>query len=149
MKNRIAYLFIVVLLLSTCISHAAFVVKPVYNTVITNAEASNKPLTVKKTNPLIRMGSRMVPSVKQILHVGGDRGYHEDNESDAILAFIFGLVGIVVWPLGIVALILGIRGSSRNNPLSSLGIIGLILGALEIAAMLAIVIFFIVLLAMI
>ena len=149
MKNRIAYVFIVVLLLSTSISQAAFVVKPVCNTVTANAEASNQPLTVKRTNPIIRMGSSVVPSVKQIFHTRGDRGYREDNESDAVLAFIFGLVGIVVWPLGIVALILGIRGSSRNNPLSSLGIIGLILGALEIAAMLAIVIFFIVLLAMI
>ncbi|PQJ12823.1 hypothetical protein CJD36_003510 [Flavipsychrobacter stenotrophus] len=134
-----------ILLLSCSISHAAFVVQPIQRT----AEASSTTIAAKRTNPLIRMGSSAVPVVKQFFHTHGDRHYHENNETDAILALIFGIVGIFIWPLGIAALILGIRGSYRGNTYSSLGVIGLILGALEIAAMLAVVIFFIVLLAMI
>jgi hypothetical protein len=134
-------------LIALCTINSGFAAFPVKTSVPAATTEAVQPTAVaeqNKTTVLSQEHSTFLSRVKNRINSifgDGDRGRREPYEGDR--AMFWGLWGVLLWPLGILAIVHGIRGlGSRNGRQQDMATLGLILGIGEVLLCVLAVFFF-------
>jgi hypothetical protein len=120
-------------------TQAAFIVKhpavvPGTMTTVSNNTDQGTAIAYAHRSFVTRLKDRFLPP-----YGDGDERWHRPGEGSRSL--FWGLWGLFIWPLGILAIIHGIKGlNSRNGRQQDRAVLGLILGIGEVIAAIAFII---------
>lgn len=96
--------------------------------------------TTAADSPVIQRGERIyqeqpepAPRSSYQTPTDGHRKPYKNHEKEARLAYIFGFLGLYLYPFAIPALILGIIGADRRNKYYNKAVWGIVMGAIPIA----------------